>query len=400
MAVKEGEYKVNEYIFYYDETEHSRKINNKTISSNNYYDNFITVIVGWDIESEREIIEHYNNFENKYSERKNKFGELKSITIKQNQLEYGFASLNSDNTEFIIDLLNMFNENIHFYFTVSSKIEYIIMQLFSEYKNSFEINADALKYTITKALIEYQPKEVIDAIYESPEKFVKCLKEFFKKRIEIDKKNLKLKAIEISSFIQVLIVLDNISVMPETEWKYWMSFDGFIKYLNEEKIDRYSLILDKEGEESQDSKTITAAREIGISNITEGDSKDYAGLRFADMIAGLIAKLLKALRNDTKYTTLEETTTKKLLDKNWFDLNNSQLGLYKRLYKIISIWDSAFYKIYTGIYSDDLIKLISLLGYINKFDTVDEIKGDGNRHSECYNSIACKITKKYFEKMF
>lgn len=35
------------YSFFYDEAEHSRKINYKTISAANYYDNFVTMIVGW-----------------------------------------------------------------------------------------------------------------------------------------------------------------------------------------------------------------------------------------------------------------------------------------------------------------------------------------------------------------
>ena len=35
-----------EYEFFYDEAEHSRKINYKTIAAQNYYDNFVAVIVG------------------------------------------------------------------------------------------------------------------------------------------------------------------------------------------------------------------------------------------------------------------------------------------------------------------------------------------------------------------
>lgn len=35
------------YLFFYDETEHSRKINLQTVAAGNYYDNFISVIVGW-----------------------------------------------------------------------------------------------------------------------------------------------------------------------------------------------------------------------------------------------------------------------------------------------------------------------------------------------------------------
>ena len=35
------------YKFYYDESEHSRKINYNTVTAPNYYDNFVTVVVGW-----------------------------------------------------------------------------------------------------------------------------------------------------------------------------------------------------------------------------------------------------------------------------------------------------------------------------------------------------------------
>lgn len=35
------------YTFYYDESEHSRKISYKTVMAPNYYDNFVTMIVGW-----------------------------------------------------------------------------------------------------------------------------------------------------------------------------------------------------------------------------------------------------------------------------------------------------------------------------------------------------------------
>ena len=45
-----------QYLFYYDETEHSRKINYQTITANNYYDNFISVIVGWSSDEEKSIL--------------------------------------------------------------------------------------------------------------------------------------------------------------------------------------------------------------------------------------------------------------------------------------------------------------------------------------------------------
>ncbi len=37
---------MSKYNFYYDESEHSRKINYQTVSASNYYDNFVTMVVG------------------------------------------------------------------------------------------------------------------------------------------------------------------------------------------------------------------------------------------------------------------------------------------------------------------------------------------------------------------
>lgn len=58
------------YIFFYDETEHSRKINYETVTANNYYDNFITGIVGWKAEDDECISDRYLAFESKYDYRK------------------------------------------------------------------------------------------------------------------------------------------------------------------------------------------------------------------------------------------------------------------------------------------------------------------------------------------
>lgn len=58
------------YMFFYDETEHSRKINYETVTANNYCDNFITGIVGWKAEENECISDRYFAFESKYTYRK------------------------------------------------------------------------------------------------------------------------------------------------------------------------------------------------------------------------------------------------------------------------------------------------------------------------------------------
>ena len=169
------------YKFYYDESEHSRKINYNTVTAPNYYDNFVTVVVGWSKENEKEVFKKYEDFENKYADRKDRNKELKSTTLKQKKFECGFASLDKANTQFIMDFLSIFDESIKLYFSVASKIEYLVLQLFIGYQNNFIIDADAVKYSITKALVVYRPENVIQSIYDNNSKeFVEELKRFFR----------------------------------------------------------------------------------------------------------------------------------------------------------------------------------------------------------------------------
>ena len=250
---------MSKYNFYYDESEHSRKINYKTVSASNYYDNFVTMIVGWSAEK-NDILQQHAAFETRYADRKDRNGEIKSTMFPQKQFKYGFASLNKQNTQFLNDFLSLFDEDIHIYFSVSSKIEYLVLQLFQGYRNSFLIDADLMKYSITKALVVYRPHEIIKCLYGSPEDFLEELKRFFQDRIEYNKNNPELKQAETMAFQDILLVLDEISDVPELDWDYHMSFDGFNKYLQEKDIQNYSLIIDKE----VGLKTKSSYREIPI----------------------------------------------------------------------------------------------------------------------------------------
>ncbi|MGL5352244.1 MAG: hypothetical protein ACRDA5_02845, partial [Clostridium sp.] len=251
---------MGKYHFYYDESEHSRKINLKTVTAENYYDNFIAVVVGWKVENENTIFEKYANFEEKYNDRKSK-GELKSQIFKQSQLENGFASMNKSNICFLADLLSLFDSDIEVYFAVISKIEFIISQLFDGYRNNFSYDMDNMKYSIVKVILVYQPKEIIEGVFENTGELVAILKDFFGDRIQQNKVNLSLKQRETQSFEEILKVLNDIQKVNTIEWDYEMAFSGFKKYLVEREINDVKLVIDKEG---GSSKTLNAAKEIGF----------------------------------------------------------------------------------------------------------------------------------------
>lgn len=388
---------MSKYNFYYDESEHSRKINYKTVSAANYYDNFVTMIVGWSAEKD-DILQRHAAFEAKYADRKDRNGEIKSTMFQQKQFKHGFASLNKQNTQFVNDFLSLFDKDVHIYFSVSSKIEYLVLQVFRGYRSSFLVDADSMKYSITKALVVYRPQEIIKCLCESPKDFLTELKQFFRDRIECNKNNPQLKQEETKAFQQILLILDDISDAPEIDWDYHMPFDGFKKYLAEKGISNYSLIIDKEGKEKEKSKTLKAALEIGLDNPDEADSTEYPGLRMADMMAGIISKLLKGLCDSLRYQSLGESTNKKILDTDWFCLNEVQLGLYKKLYRLICEWQPAWHKSYSGIYSDDLVVFNALLNFMNHFESVEQIRADIDMQGEYFNAFACEQLSRYFDQ--
>lgn len=384
------------YSFYYDESEHSRRINQSTVTAKNYYDNFVTVIVGWDVTKEQAILDKYEEFENKYLCRQSK-GELKSKTIKNRYVENGFASLNKSNTEFVKDFLSFFDDDIFLYFAVTSKIEYIVSQLFAGYSNTLFLNVDYMKYSIVKAILLYQPKKIIDGIYENTAQVVELLQEFFIERIEANKQNPDLKKHESIAFTEILTLLNNINEDISLDWNYHMSFDGFKKYLNENQIVNYSLSLDKEG---NDSRTLVAAHEVGLKELEELDSKDSPGIRIADMLAGITSKILKALHSNMKYKEVDDVLSKKLLPAEWFDLNDDQLALYKSLKYVIIEMNKAWYKGYSGNYSDDLITFIALINYMSHFTTVKEMKNKSfKEHQEYFNSNVIEDLQSYYKRL-
>ena len=138
---------------------------------------------------------------------------------------------------------------------------------------------------------------------------------------------------------------------------------------------------------------------MGLSNVTEENSQDSCGLRMADMMVGIISKLLKSLCDELHYHSIAEGTEKKLLNTKWFQLNETQLDLYKKLYKIICEWDNAWYKSYAGIYSDDLVCFIGLLGYMVHFKNSEQIVNEKlEMQGEYFNGYVCQQLSDYFNR--
>ena len=377
------------YKFYYDETEHSRNITQSTLKNSNYYENFITVIVGWDEKKEQELEKKYLEFENKYEDRKHK-GELKSSAIKLRQFRNGFESMSQENLELVSDFLDLFDDDIYVYFSIQSKLEYILRQLLAQYRNNLMVDIDAMRYTLVKAIHVYNPENVIDAMYNRPGELIDEIRSFLKNRIEANKKNLDLKQRESEAFTQALIILDDLSPVSTLEWDYHMSFDGFDRFLTEQSIHNYSLIIDREGSEQ---KTLKAARDKGHINSYEQDSKEAFGIRMADMLAGIIAKFMKSF--SVALTSDYKELQKVLLDKNWFRLDDNKRSVYRKLHYVLSEINDSWYKSFASTYADDLILFISFLKYVD-IVSAEEMEKSLEMQGECYDGFARNDLQQYY----
>ena len=162
-------------------------------------------------------------------------------------------------------------------------------------------------------------------------------------------------------------------------------------------VNEYRLLIDREGKASH---TLNSAKIVGLHNTTEEDSKDYAGIRMADMLGGLISRLMQSLRLSLSGDYKGERFEKVLLDSGWFALNQRQLDLYKKLYRVICVDNNYWYKTYAGIYSDDLVVFVALLQYMNHFESAEQIRNEKlEMQPEYFNTFACESMLERYKVM-
>lgn len=385
---------MDKYNFYYDESEHDRRITKATFQTfkhSEYHGNFIATISGWQAEDEDKIKTMYLEFESKYEERKRK-GELKSGSI--NLGNSGFATLSRHNLPFIKDLLYVLdNEKINFYFSVINKIEYLLNQMLDSYQTDDIYSAEALKYIIVKAIASYRPSNVIDSIFNNPSETIDYLREFFINQKRKNKDNYRLKRKEIAAFEQVLDYLKNVQPVTNYDWDYNVVFKGFLSLLKKQKITNYSIGIDKE------ANTFAAAINNKLQSPYELDSISHFGVRISDMISGLIGKLIRSLHNSVIDDNSIENIEKKVIDISWFKLNDNQLELYKILNNIIkrnSLWSD----FHTSIYADDVILLKTFLEFVAQFENSDEINLAIQQLPEQFNSLLIYELRDYYREKF
>lgn len=379
------------HMFFYDESEHSRKLTKETVNADNFASHFVVGIIGFSQKDEFSIEHGYKILESMRAS-----NELKSKTFKFSQFQNGFVSFNKANKKLLSAYLDfLISFNLFNYISIVNKLEYVVLQLFKDYKNSVFGDMDVLRYVVSKLLNVYKPKLVIDALYRNDGTFIGELKDF---AIQQVKKNQGLvhKDAENRAFNELTILLSDYNEKYTVDWNYMTPFIGFQKYKDEMNITDYVLYIDKEGEGS----TINSARCIGLVNVFEVESSESTGVRIADMFTGIISKLIKAIDNDLDYKTPEDSVKYTILSIGWFNLDEETFFLYKKLGKVIFEQHQAHFKSFAGNYSDTFIYFIAFLGYIHEMKTYGEyVNIEIIEHQKRVNNLALGNLQRHSDRM-
>lgn len=365
-------------IYFYDESEHSRKITTSTVFSDNFYHSFVTATIGIDVNNLEKIYASYRDFENKYKDRADKSGEIKSKALgKPKHFKYGFVSSPKQNKEFILDYLKFIDDNdLTVYYSFENKFDLIIRQVFVD-KLFMPFN---YVYSLSKLITLYHPKDVIECMLDPNFDVTSFFYSLYYFLIDISERNVAMLPEKLEEYNMCQSLLDiliniqysyDISLMHfSLDWTYDRPFDGLIVH----NCSRDSqLIIDHDGEDLVESLSVKSAKKLGFNNVSSADSKDVIGLRIADIMVGLITQFTKAIHNNLVYTDVSDGINRKTLDSRWFKVSRIDHELYMYFNKILcknKSNDKAMYPLFTSYYPDNMLNLLSLTHVISK------IKGD------------------------
>ncbi len=385
----------DKYVFFYDESEHSRSITKETINAENFASNFVVFIVGCNFDKLHSIESKYSELEELYKKYYS-VNELKSTIIKKSKFKYGLRDLKDNDVKLISDVLNfIYDQKFQLYISVQNKIEYVINQMLDNYDNDLFVDADSLRYSVSKFINMYMPEKVIESIYLNDGNFITELTNFLKKLLDLNKDNPN-KVNENPAIVQLLILLKSYDKKFIINWNYRISFTGFNLFLKERKIKKFSLIIDKEG----NGKTMEAAKSEFDSDVVEVDSIKCAGVRIADMGAGIISKFIVSIHDSLSYKDINDGRNLKFLDKRWFEIDEQRFNCYKLIKSVFMDLNSSWYKTYCSHYSDDFLYLIAILKYFDSFKDYTEFKNiPVTDHPYKVNDGAIEMLKERFSLM-
>ncbi|AIQ55695.1 hypothetical protein [Paenibacillus borealis] len=400
--------------FYFDESFHDRKITYKNgkvnIHKDDACDSYVAVFIGGDINICHKLEKKYSLFE---ETQKRMFGlnqehELKGITIGKKNFKYGLASFNKDAVCFYKEYFSMFSEEVYVQMNILSKTAQVIETIFSEANFSRGMfNKKEFLYSVTKALNNYRFNDILIRLFDEKGSFNN------KKLVDSFIRNLKLiiklsnnstkKRLERDAYNNLIVMLNEVKGELNTSTKYLFDyeyiFDNFNSYNTENLLvyKQMDLFIDKEV-----SILKTASENKKYGSVTSCESTECWGVRISDILSNFIGRMVKALSEDLKEPPIHNKNvlnsydfkTKKLLNTEWFKLNEKQFNLYKVINDVFKIRKNAMY---TSYFFDYELLFSEILGYFGEYVSYEKYQNYSiEEHAELFNTTCCRaIAERY-----
>lgn len=412
-----------EYVFYFDESFHDRKITLSekgifNVLEDNALDNYIGVFWGCKQKTLHRNIRLINDFE---VEQRKLFGlnneiELKSTIIGKRNFEYGISSFNKKTTCFYRSLFTLFDSiNPIVQITAISKMEFFIRQSFKgfEFPKSFGVNENNFYYSFTKLMIVYKNKDLFKAIYNAQNNH--CRDEMIEEllftldSIIVVIMDIPRKQKEVQAFIDLRRILTfakfQVNIQEKLNFTYKPNFDGLCRLLGEISINTKSikLILDKE------ENTFKEALTYPFGKVKQSNSENSMQLHLSDFLSSFIGRMMYALSNDQNFledriTNIEDIgdydlKRKRLLSAQWFNIDEEKFKLYKLIHSVIIEKNIHYWTIMTFSYSDQVVVFLALLRHFASYDSFDSFNAiKTEMHSEFFNARCCDEIQRHFNR--
>jgi len=408
------------WSLYHDEAFHDRKIkvkgNKINIFAENSSDIYVSAFWGYESNKLDAFLDNFSQFEERY---RKKYGlndaqELKGSIYRKKNFTYGIRSFNKDCADFYNDYFNLFDENVVLCISMLSKTAFMMSKVIkSIVPHDFQFNLHSFTYSITKFLYNYRYNELMLKFFNEDNKenssglinlLIKLLSEVIKKNSGVPRKE-----IENRSLGEVKYILEHskfkIVTTSQYLWDYRDVFRNFNLLLDERGVaqEKVHITLDRE------EKTYNAAIEVGkYSSVKEDESAINNGIRVADIMSNFIGRMLVALEDDLRedeITDLKQIANidyskKKLLNPNWFNVDERRFNLYRKINAFFTDMMKRYgWTTHGYMYFDYSTILIALFQYYSGFNIFEDFKNiKPEEHSERFNTYSCQMLKERFKE--
>ena len=320
--------------------------------------------------------------------------ELKGhMILNKTNFKFGIASLNERDISFYNDFFSILEENdaSNLFFSIN-KMAIIVNGRIGDWllelnSKKFISNPAILLYSLTKHLDIEAPVDLIDKLLDksiSTKNLLNAIRNDLQVIVDKNKNNSRMAA-QISTYKDLIKIIKKYNYIENRptnttsfDWsKFTYALDLWIseiEFHGENKKENINIFLD-EGIKKEHLEI------LNFNNLKEDvNSKESVGLRMTDHLVVLLGNYMSKLKADS-FHNHEKPDQIKRISNEWFELNNAQFQLIKRVCHFLLENDKK-YGFINDTYFDESVHLESYMNYINSYKSYESYLSNKSYHLE------------------